>query len=50
MSASRSTLMVWNAGSLAPCRRAPLPASSRRYVTVSAEIRSPGSSAGTPGG
>ena len=45
---SLNTLMVVNAGSLAPCRRAPDAASSRRYSTVSAEIRSPGSSAGTP--
>ena len=44
------TLIVSNFGSLAPCSRAPLAASSRRYATVSALIRSPGSSAGTPGG
>ena len=47
---SRRTVIVRNAGSLAPCRRAPALASARRYSTTSAVIRSPGSSAGIPGG
>ncbi len=44
------TVIVPNSGSLAPCRRAPAVDSSRRYSTTSAVMRSPGSSAGMPGG
>jgi hypothetical protein len=47
---SQSTTMVRKSGSLAPCSRAPETRSSRRYATPSAVIRSPGSSAGMPGG
>ena len=46
----RSTLIVRNRGSLAPWSRAPVSASMLRWATISAEIRSPGSSWGTPGG
>jgi len=47
---SASTLIVRKVGSLAPCSLAPVTASVLRWATVSSEMRSPGSSWGTPGG
>ncbi|CAB4346954.1 unannotated protein [freshwater metagenome] len=47
---SRSTAIVVSVGSLAPWRRAPAAAISRRCAITSALIRSPGSKAGIPGG
>ena len=46
----RRTKMVRKSGSLAPWSRAPESLSSRRYSTSSVVIRSPGRSAGMPGG
>src|SRR5207253_1951620 len=48
--ASRRTWIVSNLGSLAPYSLAPVAASLLRCATISSEMRSPGSSCGTPGG